>query len=100
MITLLGSLSFLFCVYVTARGAFYESHKGGQTMRDSLMEAWTNIAIGFSINYVANFLILPLVGSELTLANNFMLGWIYTAISFARQMVIRRYYNHKMVKKS
>ena len=72
-------------------------------MRESLMEAWTNITIGFSINYTANLFFLPMVGavaaSGFTMASNFWLGWIYTAISFVRQMLVRRYYNWRTVKK-
>lgn len=54
-----------------------------------------NIVIGFSINYSANLLLLPLVGAHLTAANNFWLGWTYTAVSIMRQYVVRRWFNSR-----
>jgi len=67
---------------------------GRQTVWGSIVEAKANIAIGFAINYCANLLILPLFGfTELTLANNFLIGLLYTGISIVRQFVIRRWFN-------
>lgn len=70
----------------------------GQSRRASLAEAWTNILVGFSINYVANLLIFPLFGMHISLANNFLMGLIYTAISLARTYGLRRFYNWLMVR--
>lgn len=70
----------------------------GQSRRASLAEAWTNILVGFSINYVANLLIFPLFGMHISLANNFLMGLIYTAISLARSYGLRRFYNWLMVR--
>lgn len=101
MITALGIASLLFCVLFTIHGAARASTAStGQTMRESLAEAWSNIAIGFSINYAANLLFLPMLGAELTATNNFWLGCIYTAISFLRQLVLRRLYNRRVTKRS
>lgn len=93
-ITLLGLASVAFTAVFTYR-AYYanETGEGPQSRRASIIEAWTNIVIGFSVNYAVNFLLLPMVGAQLTLANNFWLGWIYTAVSILRQYVIRRYFN-------
>jgi len=33
-----------------------------QTKLGSIAEAWANIAVGFTINYCANLVILPLFG--------------------------------------
>ena len=55
-----------------------------------------NIAVGFAVNFTANFALLPLVGAQLTPAANFWLGWIYTAISIARQYTIRRWFNARL----
>jgi hypothetical protein len=70
-----------------------EDGKGAQSRRESIIEAWTNIVIGFSINYTANLILLPMVGAQLTAANNFWLGWTYTAVSILRQYAIRRWFN-------
>ena len=70
----------------------------GQTRKHSFIEAWVNIFIGFSINYVANLLIFPFFGMHISLANNFLMGCIYTCISLVRSYFIRRYFNALMVK--
>jgi hypothetical protein len=65
-----------------------------QTKLGSFVEAWSNIAIGFTINWTANMLILPLFGfSTLTAAKAFGIGLVFTGISFARQYVLRRWFN-------
>lgn len=65
----------------------------GQSRRASFAEAWTNIFVGFSVNYVANLLIFPLFGMHIGLAANFVMGLIYTAISLVRSYALRRIYN-------
>jgi hypothetical protein len=65
-----------------------------QTKLGSIAEAWANIAVGFSINYVANMLILPLFGFKtLTALTNFEIGLLYTLISLARSYALRRWFN-------
>jgi hypothetical protein len=64
-----------------------------QTRKGSLAEAAANIAVGFSVNYIANLLIFPLFGMHISLANNFLMGAIYTGISLARSYVLRRWFN-------
>lgn len=92
LLTALGLASFVFVVIFTARA--YRNNTGhGQTPRGAILEAWTNIGIGFAVNFAANFLLLPLVGASFTAAENFWLGWIYTAISLLRQYAIRRWHN-------
>lgn len=73
-----------------------------QTRLESFVEAWVNVFIGFSINYVANLIILPAVlGVSLSHSANLVIGLIFTVISVARSYAIRRWFNaglHKMVK--
>jgi len=65
-----------------------------QTIKRSWAESWTNILIGFSINSIANFMILPLFGfTSLTWQKNIYLGIIYTGISLLRSFCIRRMFN-------
>ncbi len=65
-----------------------------QTVNGSLTEAWANIAIGFSVNYTANLLILPFFGFHtLTAGKNFEIGLLYTGISLVRSYVLRRWFN-------
>lgn len=67
-----------------------------QTKLSSFIEALMNVAIGFSINYIANLLIFPLFNMHISLADNFWLGMIYTVISIVRSYVIRRWFNSKI----
>lgn len=67
-----------------------------QTRLGSLIEALMNVAIGFAINMAANFVILPLIGFHITLAQNLFIGVLYTGISIARSYVIRRWFNARL----
>ena len=68
-----------------------------QTRLGSLIEAWINVVIGFTINFFANLLILPAFGfTGLTLATNFYIGLAYTVVSVIRSYVIRRWFNARL----
>jgi hypothetical protein len=58
----------------------------------SLIEALFNVAIGFAINFVANMVILPLIGFHISLGQNLFIGVLYTLVSVARSYVIRRWF--------
>lgn len=65
-----------------------------QTRLGSFVESWANIFVGFTINFVANLVILPHFGFRtLTAEKNFVIGCLYTGISLVRSFVIRRYFN-------
>lgn len=72
------------------------AHVVSQSRLSSFIEAWVNIAIGFSINFVANLLILPLFGYVPTLWENFQIGVLFTFVSLARSYVIRRWFNARL----
>lgn len=65
-----------------------------QLKRHSVLEAATNLAVGYSINFAANILIFPLFGWHISVMQNLELGVIYTVISMARQYVLRRVFTH------
>lgn len=67
-----------------------------QTKLSSFIEALMNVAIGFSINYIANLLIFPLFDMHISLIDNLWMGMIYTIISIVRSYVIRRWFNAKI----
>lgn len=67
-----------------------------QTRLGSLFESLINVFIGFWINFAANLLVLPLVGFNITIGENFFIGFLYTLISVARSYVIRRWFNQKL----
>ena len=64
-----------------------------QTRRQSLIEAWANIAVGYAVNMVANFAIFPLFGWKITLRQNLLIGVFYTVVSLARSYALRRAFN-------
>lgn len=64
-----------------------------QSRTHSALEAFTNIAVGYGVNFVANLLIFPVFGWEISVAQNLALGVFYTLVSFARSYVLRRIYN-------
>ncbi len=57
----------------------------------SLVEAIFNIVVGFTINLVANILILPAVFNiPFTIKKFAWIGLLYTLISLARSYLLRR----------
>lgn len=95
---LIGLASLAVTIAFTFYAALSQSKHGGQSMRDSITETWTNIAIGFGINYIANLLVLPLAGFDIGAGGAFWIGVIFTAISVVRSFVIRRWFNVKMLR--
>jgi hypothetical protein len=67
-----------------------------QTRLGSFIESLINVAIGFSINFVANLLILPLIGFNISVGQNLFIGVLYTIISVLRSYVIRRWFNARL----
>ncbi len=65
-----------------------------QSAKGSAVEAVTNTAAGFWVNFAANLLVLPLFGfTGLTVGKNVVIGIIYTGISLARGYLLRRFFN-------
>jgi type IV secretory pathway protease TraF len=60
----------------------------------SLVEALVGVVIGFSINWTANMLILPLFGFNVSGGQAFGIGLFFTVISVARSFAIRRLFNY------
>lgn len=67
-----------------------------QSRTASLIEACVNVAIGLGINWIANMLILPLFGFNVTGTQALNMGLIFTVISIARSYVIRRWFNARL----
>jgi|GEM_PF-965575 hypothetical protein len=95
LLTSLGMASMAFVAWFTWRAYRSADSGAGQSKRASIIEAWVNILIGFSINYAANVVLIPLMadGAHVTATSNFWGGWVYTAISIVRQYTVRRWFN-------
>jgi len=64
-----------------------------QSKRNSAFEAATNVAIGYLVSVLANVLILPLFGYNVTIGDSFAIGLAFTMVSLARSYVLRRLFN-------
>ena len=62
-----------------------------QSKRRSWIEAGTNIAVGYGVNFLANLLVFPLFGLHISVMQNIQIGVIYTFISLIRSYAIRRW---------
>lgn len=65
----------------------------GQTKRASLLEAFANILIGFWVSVLANMLVLPFFPHPGVFREAFIIGLIFTGISFVRSYLLRRLFN-------
>ena len=62
--------------------------KQSRTM--SLVEAVTNVVVGYAIAVVVQLVVFPLFGLVVSLAGNLLIGGIFTAVSVARAFALRR----------
>ncbi|NWG46624.1 MAG: hypothetical protein HXY25_08770 [Alphaproteobacteria bacterium] len=56
----------------------------------SLVEAFTNVIVGYGVAVVTQILIFPIFGLYTTLAQNLMMGAIFTVVSIGRSYALRR----------
>lgn len=68
-----------------------------QTKTGSFIESCTNVAIGITIGFIANLIVLPAFGYPVTVADGFMISLVFTAISLIRSYLIRRWFTVKQL---
>lgn len=68
-----------------------------QTKADSILEALTNIGIGFVVALCAQLIWFPLIGKEFTISENLATTSFFTFVSFARSYCIRRMFNGRSI---
>lgn len=56
----------------------------------SLVESLANVAVGYCVAVVTQILIFPIFGLHTTLAQNLMMGAIFTVVSIGRSYALRR----------
>lgn len=61
-----------------------------QSRAMSLVEATANIVVGYGVAVLTQLLVFPLFGLHTTLAENLMIGAIFTVVSIARSFALRR----------
>lgn len=63
-----------------------------QSRLTSFIKSCVSTAVGFAVAFIANMLIMPLFGLELTHSANLLLTTIYTVISIVRGYLLERFY--------
>ncbi len=56
----------------------------------SLVEAITNVIVGYGVAVVTQILIFPMFGLQTTLGQNLAMGGVFTIVSLARSFLLRR----------
>ena len=56
----------------------------------SLVEAITNVIVGYGVAVVTQILIFPIFGLQTTLGQNLAMGGIFTIVSLLRSFALRR----------
>ncbi len=56
----------------------------------SLVEAVTNVVVGYGVAVMAQIVVFPLFGLQASLTDNLLIGAIFTAASIARSYSLRR----------
>ena len=64
----------------------------------SLMEASTNIVVGYGLAVLTQMLVFPLFGLRASLGENLAIGAVFTVISLVRSFVLRRAFNALLVR--
>ncbi len=61
-----------------------------QSRTMSLIEAGTNVLVGYAVAVLAQILIFPTFGLHATLAQNLGIGLVFTGLSLVRSFALRR----------
>jgi hypothetical protein len=64
-----------------------------QTRLMSLVESVANIVVGYGVAVITQLLVFPLFGLAASLADNLVIGLIFTIVSLARSYALRRFFN-------
>ena len=59
----------------------------------SLVEAVTNIVVGYGLAVLTQIAVFPLLGLQVALRETFLLGLIFTLVSLIRSYTLRRIFN-------
>ena len=65
----------------------------------SLVEAITNVIVGYGVAVVTQILIFPIFGLHTTLAQNLQMGLLFTGVSIIRSFLLRRLFESIRVAK-
>jgi hypothetical protein len=63
---------------------------GRQSRTMSLVEAITNVVVGYVVALLTQIAIFPMFGLVVSVADNLVVGGIFTAVSIVRSFALRR----------
>ena len=61
-----------------------------QSRHRSLIEAFTNVVVGYALAVVTQIIVFPWFGLQPSLGDNLALGLVFTSISLLRGYALRR----------
>lgn len=64
-----------------------------QSRTMSLVEALTNVVVGYSVAVLTQMTVFPWYGMHATLDQNLTMGLIFTVVSLVRSYALRRLFN-------
>ena len=59
----------------------------------SLVEAVTNIVVGYGLAVLTQIIVFPLFGLHASLSENLLIGCVFVGVSLVRSFAIRRLFN-------
>ena len=59
----------------------------------SLVEAVTNIAVGYGLAVLTQIVVFPFFGLHASLSENLLIGCVFVGVSLVRSFAIRRLFN-------
>ncbi len=64
-----------------------------QTRLMSLVEAVTNVVVGYGVAVIAQILVFPVFGLQTTLVQNLKMGLVFSGVSIIRSFALRRVFD-------
>lgn len=66
-----------------------------QTRLGSLIEAATNVFVGYLVALMTQLLVFPAFGLQVSLGENLAIGLVFTVVSLSRSYLLRRLFNRR-----
>tara|TARA_R100000742_G_C4260908_1_gene78702 strand:+ start:472 stop:681 length:210 start_codon:yes stop_codon:yes gene_type:complete len=64
-----------------------------QSKRMSFIESLTNVIVGYLVAVGANYIVLPMFGYMVSVADSFYIGIVFMVIAIVRSYILRRMFN-------
>ena len=65
----------------------------------SLVEAVTNIVVGYGLAVLTQIIVFPLFGLHASLSENLLIGCVFVGVSLIRSFASRRLFNGALIKR-